>query len=199
MPNGNVVTQHGYIAQILSDLGLSDCNPAVVLLSKNIPLTLDMANPPVDPHEYRCIIGKLNFLLQTRPNITYALNTQLSRFSSCPQVLHLNAVKYLLRYLKGTLDFGLLYWREEESCLTGFSHSNWAGNRDDRKSTSSYLFLLGSTPITWRSQKQPCIALSSTKAEYVALSSCAKEGIWLCRILQPYEIPPASTYSLKAK
>jgi hypothetical protein len=58
----------------------------------------------------------------------------------------------------------------------GYSDSDWAGDRDDRKSTTDYLYLLGSTPITWRSQKQPCIALSSTEAEYVALSSCAKEG-----------------------
>ena len=112
----------------------------------------------------------------------------LSCFSSRPQVLHMDVVKHLLRYLKGTIDFGLLYRRGEDSTLTGSLDSDWAGDKDDQKSTSGYLFLLGSTPITWRSQKQPCIALSSTEAEYIALSSCAKEGIWLHRLLSQLRI-----------
>jgi hypothetical protein len=158
---------------------------------ENTHLTLDMAAPSADPGLYKRILGKLNFLLQTRPDIQYAVNC-LSRFAHYPQKPHLDVVRHLFRYLKGTLDFGLLY-RRGESHLLGYSNSDWAGDRDDRKSTTGYLFLLGSTPITWRSQKQPCIALSSTEAEYVALSSYAKEATWLQRLLRELKILPVSS------
>jgi hypothetical protein len=94
----------------------------------------------------------------------------------------------LFHYIKGIVDLGIYYWQKEANILIGFFNTNWVGNLQDRKSTSKYLFKLGSSPITWGSRKQPCIALSSTEAEYMALTNGAKEAIWLRRLLAEIQI-----------
>jgi hypothetical protein len=177
---GTIVIQRNYTIQNRSEF--QGHNPATVPMVENQHLILDMAAPPTDHGLYKRILGKLNFLFQIHLDLQYTLNS-LSRFAHSPQKPHLDAICHFLCYLQGTVDLGLLYRRGEDSLITGYNDSDWAGDRNDRKSTTRYLFLLGSTPITWRSQKQPCVALSSIEAEYVALSSCTKEGIWLRKLL----------------
>lgn len=107
---------------------------------------------------------------------------------------HLHAVKHIYRYLKGTSEFALLYKRGEGECVCGFTDADWAGDIHNRKSTTGFVFLLGNTPITWNSKKQPTVALSSTEAEYMAITEGTKEAIWLRRLfgelkLQDLQIP----------
>ena len=97
---------------------------------------------------------------------------------------HWKAEKKVLQYLKGTLSFGIMYTDEFDVELAGYSDSDWAGNLDDRKSTTGYVFNIGSGPISWNSKKQPTVSLSSTEAEYKALCSATCEAIWLRRILE---------------
>jgi hypothetical protein len=181
-PAGTIVTQRGYVRQMLNDAGMAHCNPARTPMIENLHLTRDTGTPPVDHHRYQSMVGQLHFLLQTQNDIQYAVNI-VSRFTAAPQQAHLQAVHHLYRYLKGTVDYGLLYRRGEDSTLLGYSDADWAGDREDRKSTTGYLFCLGSTPITWRTHKQPCVALSSTESEYMALSSAAQEATWIRRLL----------------
>ena len=98
--------------------------------------------------------------------------------------MHLLAAKRILRYLQGTRDFRLWYKKGEQSELIGFTDSDYAGDQDDRKSTSGYAFMFGSAAISWSSKKQPIVTLSSTEAEFVAATSCACQAIWLRRILK---------------
>lgn len=102
---------------------------------------------------------------------------------SRPQEPHMQAVKHIYRYLRGTSDLALLYQRGEDNYLSGFTDADWAGDLHDRKSSTGFAFLLGSTPVTWNSKKQPTVALSSTEAEYMALTESTKEAIWLRRLL----------------
>ena len=95
-------------------------------------------------------------------------------------------------YLKGTLNHGLFYSRNESTECVGFSDSDWGGDLDDRKSTSGYLFQLGGTAISWRSKKQTCVALSTAEAEYMALASAAQEAMWLRQLTINLKNEPVS-------
>ena len=102
---------------------------------------------------------------------------------SKPYSNHLAAAKRILRYIKGTSDYGLVYENNEESKLVGFCDSDYAGDQDDRKSTSGYIFFLGSKPIAWNCSKQKVVALSSCEAEYISSTSAVCQGIWISKFI----------------
>ena len=107
----------------------------------------------------------------------------ISRFMECPKEIHLLVAKRILRYSKGTADFGIFYKRGEKSDLIGFSDSDFAGDLDDRKSTSGFVFMKCLGAVSWSSKKQSIVTLSTTEAEFVAATSCACQAIWLRNIL----------------
>ncbi|KAK9669245.1 hypothetical protein RND81_13G119000 [Saponaria officinalis] len=113
-----------------------------------------------------------------------------------PSKAHFITAKRILRYVKGTKSYGIMYETEEDSNLTGFTDSDWAGSIDDRKSTSGYVFQLGSKAISWSSKKQATVALSSAEAEYVAATSAACEAIWLRRILSDLQQDPTDSTTI---
>jgi len=119
----------------------------------------------------------------TRPDLMYAVSL-VSRFMESPTEVHHQAVKKILRYLKGTVNYGLFYKKSEINVLVGFSDSDYAGDLDDHKSTSGYVFLLSGAAVSWSSKKQPVVTLSTTEAEFIAAAACACQGIWLRRILE---------------
>ena len=121
----------------------------------------------------------------TRPNIAYAVS-YLARFSSKPNKSHWTAAKRVLRYLKGTADHGIVFTKSESDECVGFSDADWAGDQQDRKSTSGYLFQLAGGPVSWKSQRQGCVALSTAEAEYMALSFAAQETVWLRKLLTEF-------------
>ena len=114
----------------------------------------------------------------TRPDIAYAVSN-LAKFTSKPTNAHWTALKRVLRYLKGTVDYGIQYTRGESGECIGYSDADWAGDINDRRSTSGYLFMISGGAVTWRSKKQGCVALSTAEAEYMALASTAQESVWL--------------------
>ena len=105
-----------------------------------------------------------------------------------------NLLERIIRYLKGTLDFGLLYGKDGSKDCFGYSDADWAGDIDDRKSTSGYLCQIGGTAISWRSKKQTCVALSTAEAEYMALVNAAQEAIWLRQLIT--DLRSASTEAM---
>jgi hypothetical protein len=120
---------------------------------------------------------------RTRPDIEFAVNF-LARFCSNPSSEHWNAVKRIFRYLVGTIYLGILYQvRPDEPFLFGYSDSDYAGDLDQRKLTSGYLFILGGGPISWKSRLQHAVTLSSTEAEYTALTEATREVNWLRQLL----------------
>ncbi|MCI19204.1 copia-type polyprotein, partial [Trifolium medium] len=107
----------------------------------------------------------------------------IARYMERPTEMHLAAAKRILRYLKSTMNLGILYKRGESEVLQGWTDSDYAGDLDDRKSTSGYIFKFGSSAISWSSKKQPILTLSTTEAEFVAAASCACQAVCLRKIL----------------
>ena len=107
----------------------------------------------------------------------------VTRYMHCPLVHHMGAVKRILHYAAGTLDLGIQYKHVQTLGLIGYVDSDWGGLLDDRRSTTYWVFSLGSGAIAWSSKKQDVTALSSTEAEYIAANSAACQGIWLRRLL----------------
>ena len=133
----------------------------------------------VDQGLYQFAVGILLYLsVGTRPDITYAVGN-VAKFCANPNKHHWTAVKRIMRYLKGTVHVGLLYSRDGSKECIGYSDADWAGDLDDRKSTSGYMFQVSGAAVSWRSKKQTCVALSTAEAEYMALASAAQEAIWM--------------------
>ena len=105
-------------------------------------------------------------------------------------------MKRVLRYIKGTINLGLLYTKNESKQCIGFSDSDWGGDPDDHKSTSGYLFEIGGTAVSWRSKKQNCVALSTAEAEYMALAATAQEAIWLRRLTSEIDESPVESTTI---
>jgi hypothetical protein len=122
------------------------------------------------------------YLTNTRPGIYFAVNT-LSQFLVEPRCVHLVAAKHVMRYLKGTIDYGLSYDGDHNFTLSGYTDAYWAGSVTNRKITSRCCFSLGSAMISWQSRKQSNIALSTAKAEYIAACSASCKAIWLRKLL----------------
>jgi len=115
----------------------------------------------------------------------YSLGVGLvSRFIETPIMTHFKALKRILRYIKGTIDFGLFYGYSNSFVLVGYSDSDWAGDMDDRKSTIGFIFYMRDITFTWSSKKQSIVTLSTCEAEYVATTTCVCHSIWLRRLLK---------------
>lgn len=143
----------------------------------------DESGQLVNATDYKSMVGGLRYLVHTRPDIAYSVGI-VSRFMEKPTKKHLDAVKRNLRYTKGTMQYGLVYSKDSDNnVLTGFSDSDLGGHMDDRKSTGGMIFYLNESAITWVSQKQKCVALSSCEAEFMAATAAACQGIWLRNIL----------------
>ncbi|KAH9296016.1 hypothetical protein KI387_039604, partial [Taxus chinensis] len=165
-----------------------DCTPIATPMENRLQLSRSDPSPEVSATLYRQLIGSLIYLTYTRPDISFAVS-YLSRFMQEPKICHWKAAKRILRYLKGSVDLGLEYKKNENFFLTGYSDSDHAGNIDDRKSTSGFVFFMGSGPISWGSKKQHFVSRSSTEAEYRSAGEAVCEAIWLRRILEGLGIP----------
>lgn len=132
---------------------------------------------------YQSIVGSLLYAAITnRPDIAQAVGV-VSKFCANSTQSHLTAAKRILRYLKGTVNLGLSYKKCADGNLIGYSDADWAGDMDDRHSTSGNVFLLAKRAVSWLSKKEATVALSTTEAEYVALSTATQEAIWLRKLL----------------
>nr|XP_048324153.1 secreted RxLR effector protein 161-like [Ziziphus jujuba var. spinosa] len=180
---GIFISQKKYVQKILDRFDMKDCNSVTTSMEKGLKLVKDSGGKMVDSTLYKQIVGSLMYLIATRPNIMHSVSL-ISRYMENPKQIHLLAAKRILRYLRGTMDFGLFYKMGEKSDLYGFTDSDYAGDLDDRRSTSGYVFMRGSAAISWLSKKQPLVTLSTTEAKFVAASCCACQVLWLRRLLE---------------
>lgn len=182
-PGRITLSQAAYSTKLLEKAGLMDCNSTQFPMEPRLKLSKNSSAPPVDASFYRSIVGSLRYLVHTRPDISFAVG-YVSRFMEKPTTEHLCAIKHILRYIAGTVHHGLSYTKGQGNLqLRGYSDADMAGDVDDRKSTTGALFCLEEAPVSWQSQKQQVVALSSCEAKYIAATEAACQGIWLGRLL----------------
>jgi hypothetical protein len=180
--------QQLYIEETIARFEMTNCDtrktphqPGLVLCEKMSPKN-EEEKQDMEGKPYRELVGCLNYIAtRTRPDITHAVSN-LCRFMSNPGQAHWLAAKHVLRYLKGTSNFGILYTGDQD--VEGFADSDYAGDIDRRKSTTGYVFQMSGGPISWKSQVQKSTALSALEAEYMALCSATREAAWIKELLQ---------------
>ena len=165
-----------------------DCKPADTPITTNHGLQIIEGEKSTDHDRYRRLVGKLIYLSHTRPDIAYAVGV-VSRFMHKPQIHHMTAVMRILRYLKKTNSRGLLFRKNDNLDLLACTDADWAGDRDDRKSTSGYFTLVGGNLVTWKSKKQKVVALSSAEAEFRGIAKGITEILWIKRLLGELTFP----------
>ena len=168
------ITQAKYASELLSRAGLIDSKTVDTPFELNAHLTLTGGKLLSNLSLYRRLVSSLVYFTVTYPDIFYAVH-QVSQYLSAPRSTHYAAVLRILRYLKSTIFHGLFYSAQSSLVLRAFSDANWVRDPTDRRSTTDYCFLLGSSLISWRSKKQTHVARSSTKAEYCALADTTSE------------------------
>jgi len=163
--NYTFLLQHKYMEGILRKFSMEDCKPVSTPLEQNFRFPDESSDSEVDANRYRQLVGSLIYLTITRPDISFAVNV-VSQFMQKPRESHLRTARRILRYIKGTLNFGIRYDGNNDLHLYGYTDVDWAGNQLDRRSTSGYAFYIGSGAVSFSCKKQPTVALSSTEAEY---------------------------------
>jgi len=187
---GILLHQTDYVKRVLRHFKFDDAHPtatpsSITRLHKRTP-----DESVTNQAQYRSILGCLQFLaVQTRPDIAAATNAAAA-YASDPSSIHLQALKRILRYLRGSSSMGLLFKWNQPLQLRGVTDSDWAGDTDTRRSTSGGLIYLTSAPILWWSTRQPITASSSTEAEYRAAHVCATNISWICQGLDDVGLTP---------
>ncbi|KAH9705859.1 hypothetical protein KPL70_012033 [Citrus sinensis] len=196
------LSQAVYIDKILARFSIENSKTGLLPFRHGITFSKDQSPKTSEEIErmrrvpYAEAVGSLMYaMLCTRPDICFAVG-MVSRYQSNPGPEHWTAVKHIMKYLKRTKNYMLVY-SGDELIPVGYTDSDFMSDKDSRKSTSGYVFTLGSGAISWRSVKQSCIADSTTEAEYVAASEAAKEAVWLRKFLQDLEVVHAVTAPLK--
>lgn len=173
----------GYAKKLLTAAGMADCNEAKYPMEPKLSLTKNEDEATVDATKFRSLIGSLRYLIHTRPDLSYSVGV-VSRYMESPRESHLKAVKHILRYVKGTIKHGLVYRQGGDGNLVGYSDSSHGMDRDDGKGTTGMAFYLSGNLVTWSSQKQRTVALSSCESEFMAATSAACQALWLRNLLK---------------
>ncbi|GJS78687.1 retrovirus-related pol polyprotein from transposon TNT 1-94 [Tanacetum coccineum] len=168
-PRGIFINQSKYALESLKKYGFDSCDPVDTPMVEKSKLDEDKEGKAVDPSHYRGMIGTLLYLTASRPDLQFAI-CMCARYQARPTEKHLNTVKRIFRYLKGTVHRGLWYLKDSSIALTAFADADHAGCQDTRRSTSGSMQLLGDRLVSWSSKRQKSAAISSTEAEYIALS-----------------------------
>ncbi|KAK9073343.1 hypothetical protein SSX86_007667 [Deinandra increscens subsp. villosa] len=188
-PAGLFLSQSKYAHDIVNKAQLLDSKPVYTPLAASQVLT-SQGVPYSDPTEYRSLVGALQYLTITRPDLSFAVN-QVSQFLHQPTVDHFQCVKRILRYVKGTLSFGLHFTKPKDINILGYSDADWARCIETRRSTYGYSIFLGGNLVSWSAKKQPTVARSSCESEYRAMANTAAEIIWVTHLLQElHALPP---------
>nr|GEZ89078.1 hypothetical protein [Tanacetum cinerariifolium] len=162
------------------------CRPSAFPFEQGTALDKGEEEARVDATKYQRLVGRLLYLQATLPDVTYAVNV-LNQFVSDPQQNHLDATKWVLRYLKGTPGQGILLPREGRTALNAYCDSDWLGCSFTRWSRTGYLLLFSGGPISWKTKKQSVVSRSSAEVEYIAASSLS-EILWLRWLLKDMQV-----------
>ncbi|KAI5336241.1 hypothetical protein L3X38_015508 [Prunus dulcis] len=179
------IHQKKYALTLLDKFGLKDCKSVSTPLVVTDKLKREDGSEAADESLFRKIIGSLLYLTATRPDIMFSASL-LARFMHNPSKMHYGAAKRVLRYIQGTIDYGIEYVTGKSALLVGYCDSDWSGSEEDMKSTSGYAFSFGSGAFSWASVKQHSVALSTAEAEYVSAAKATSQAIWLRFVLEDF-------------
>nr|GFA41071.1 hypothetical protein [Tanacetum cinerariifolium] len=174
-PRGIFINKSKYALESLKKCGFESCDPVYTPMVEKSKLDEDKEGKAVDPSHYRGMIGTLLYLAASRSDLQFAI-CMCARYQARPTEKHIHAVKSIFRYLCETINWGLWYPKDSSVALTTFADANHAGFQDTRRSTSGSLQFLRERLIRWSSKRQKSVAISSTEAEYIALSGCLPAG-----------------------
>ncbi|GJW43383.1 retrovirus-related pol polyprotein from transposon TNT 1-94 [Tanacetum coccineum] len=173
-PRGIFINQSKYALESLKKYGMESSDPVDTPMVEKSKLDEDTQGKAVDPTHYRGMVGTLMYLTASRPDLTFVV-CMCARYQAKPTEKHLHAVKRIFKYLRGTVNRGLWYPKDSSIALTAYADADHAGCQDTRRSTSGCMQLLGDRLVSWSSKRQKSAAISSTEAEYIALSGCCAQ------------------------
>ncbi|MCP4339239.1 MAG: hypothetical protein GY799_10210, partial [Desulfobulbaceae bacterium] len=187
------IGQDKYAENKLREFGFSDTKMSSTPMEVNTKIYIGNENSKIfDQQKYQSAIGSLLYLASaTRPDLAFAVS-KLAQFNSSPTTDHWGMIRKVFSYLRKTKNLGLLYSPSSPHNLIGYSDSDFAGDVNDRRSTSGFVFIRSGAAVSWRSRKQQVVTLSTAEAEYVALSSAVQEVVWLREILGSINQPQKS-------
>jgi len=185
--NGILINQSKYCKDLIHRFGMENAEHMTTPMSIACYLDKDETGQSIDIKKYRGMIGSLLYLSASRPDIMFSV-CMCARFQANPKESHLSAVKRIMRYLLGTINIGLWYPKNSTCNLIGYSDSDFAGSKTDRKSTSGTRHFIGSTLVSWHSRKQNNGALSTAEAKYISAGSCCAQILWMKQQLSDYGI-----------
>ena len=196
---GIVIYQEKYIGVFLDKFEMKSCNTVSNPSETNSKLDECIEEEKVDSTMFRQIVGSMRYLCNNRPDICYSVSV-IRKFMHDPRKSHLIAAKRILRYIKGTIDFGLLFPYGAQSKvneLIGYSVSDWCGDLTDMRSTSGYVFKFNEAAISWCTKKQPVTALSSCEAEYIAGTFATCQALLLDSVMKELKCEVIKPLTLK--
>ncbi|KZV54184.1 hypothetical protein F511_36903 [Dorcoceras hygrometricum] len=181
------LTQTKYARDLLLRTKMDCAKPLPTPMSSGVTLSSQGSAAFEHPTLYRSTVGALQYLTITRPDISYSVN-KVCQFMQNPLESHWKAVKRILRYLCGTLNFGISLGRSRHLSLFGYCDADWGSDPDDRRSVSGFCWFLGGSPISWSSKKQSVVSRSSTEAEYRSLANATAELLWIRSLLTELQV-----------
>ncbi|CAM8989629.1 unnamed protein product [Rhodiola kirilowii] len=185
--DGIFISQSKYAKNLIKKFDLEKASHKRTPAATHIDITKDEAGTKVDQTLYRSMIGSLQYLTACRPDRAYVVGV-CARYQADPKESHLLQVKRIIKYVCGIADFGIWYTKDTNPHLVGYCDADWAGNAEDRKSTSGGCFFLGNNLVSWFSKKQNSISLSTAEAEYIAAGSSCTQLLWMKQMLSEYGV-----------
>lgn len=182
-PQGIILSQKKFTTELLKDCGTLSSTTVSTPLPLNCKLCPEDGELFPDPLLYRTLVGKVNFLTHTRPDLSYTTQT-LSQFMQQPMTPHFKALQHTRRYIQGTIGAGILLRGTDKLTLQAYSYSDWAACPTTKRSITGYLVLFENSPISWKSKKQGTVSKSSSEVEYRAMSQVASKVTWVVKLLE---------------
>nr|GEW02366.1 uncharacterized mitochondrial protein AtMg00810-like [Tanacetum cinerariifolium] len=184
-PGGIFINQSKFSLEILKKFGMDSCDSVDIPMVNRLKLDEDLSGIPVDQTHYSSMVGSLMYLTASRPDLVFVV-CMYARYQAKPTKKHLEALKQVFRYLKGTINWGLWYSKDTTMALTTYADADHAGCHDTRTSTSKSAQFLGDKLVSWSFKKQQSTAISTTEAEYIAMSGCYAQILWMRLQLTDY-------------
>lgn len=180
---GIFLCQRKYTLEIIQDVGMLGSKPVSTPLEQQHKLSYSKEPLMDNPERFRRLVGRLIYLLATRPDLAYAVNT-LSQFMKAPRTDHWDSALRVVRYLKGTLGQGILLKSDSNLKLAGWCDADWAGCAVSRRSVGGWFITLGDSPVLWKAKKQDVVSRSSAESEYRSMALTVCELKWLKALLK---------------
>jgi hypothetical protein len=184
---GIFISQEKYLKEMLKKFQIEDSSPVFTPMVVGCKLSKDDISLDVDQRTYRSMIGSLLYITTSHPDIMQVVG-MVGRYHYAPKQSHLVAITRILKYLKGTMTYGLWYLKNHNLHLTSYSDEDWANCVNERKSTSGGAFFLGNSLVAWLSKKQGSISLSTTEEEYIASATCCTQILWMIQTLAEMKV-----------